>query len=72
MSDLPVATVVRAAKALLAEVKAAKDVTAAEADAEEPTVEDAAVTPELYPVVEDVAASDPSASEDPVEAGRQP
>jgi len=77
MSDLPVATVVRAAKALLAEVKAAKEVAAAEADAEEPTVEDAAVTPALQAVVEDVAApeADPepaeaSAPEDAIEADR--
>jgi len=55
MSDLPVATVVRAAKTLLAEVRAAKEAPRPEADAEEPTVEDAAVTPELYPVVEDAA-----------------
>ena len=77
MSDLPVATVVRAAKALLTEVKAAKDVAAAEADAGEPTDEDAAVTPALQAVVEDVAApeADPepaeaSASEDAIEADR--
>jgi len=57
MSDLPVATVVRAAKALLAEVKAAKEAQAArvEEDAPEATVEDAAVTPELQPVLEDAA-----------------
>lgn len=65
MSDLPVATVVRAAKALLAEVKAAKDA-APEADAEEPTLEDAAVTPALQAVVEDVAA--PEADPEPAEA----
>ena len=57
MSDLPVATVVRAAKALLAEAKAAKDAApevVVEEDAPEATVEDAAVTPELQAVVEDV------------------
>ncbi|CAN5319048.1 glycosyltransferase family 9 protein [soil metagenome] len=58
MSDLPVATVVRAAKALLAQVKAgalveAQAALAVERDAEERTVEDAAVTPALYPVIED-------------------
>jgi hypothetical protein len=65
MSDLPVATVVRAAKALLAEVKAgalaeaeaalAVEPVPIEEDAAEPTVEDAAVTPELQPVLEDAA-----------------
>ncbi|WP_426009749.1 glycosyltransferase family 9 protein [Caulobacter sp. DWR2-3-1b2] len=60
MSDLPVATVVRAAKALMAQVKAgalaeAQAALSVEGDAEELAVEDAAVTPELYPVVEDVA-----------------
>ncbi|WP_426030467.1 glycosyltransferase family 9 protein [Caulobacter sp. DWP3-1-3b2] len=59
MSDLPVATVVRAAKALMAQVKAGALAEAqaalVEGDAEELAVEDAAVTPELYPVVEDVA-----------------
>jgi ADP-heptose:LPS heptosyltransferase len=58
MSDLPVTTVVKAAKALLAEVKAAREAApevVVEADAPEITLEDAAVTPELYPVVEDVA-----------------
>jgi ADP-heptose:LPS heptosyltransferase len=68
MSDLPVATVVRAAKALLAEVKAAAEAAAlepetVEEDAPETTVEDAAMTPELQPVVEDVAAP----AEDPAE-----
>ncbi len=58
MSDLPVTTVVRAAKALLADVKAAK-AAAPEADAEEPTVEDAAVTPELQAVLEDVVEPAP-------------
>ncbi|MBC7669363.1 MAG: glycosyltransferase family 9 protein [Gemmatimonadaceae bacterium] len=59
MSDLPVATVVRAAKELMAQVKAGALAEAqaalVEGDAEELAVEDAAVTPELYPVVEDVA-----------------
>ncbi len=62
MSDLPVATVVRAAKELLAKVKAGALAQAqaalAEGDAEELSVEDAAVTPELYPVVEDVAPAE--------------
>ena len=57
MSDLPVATVVKAAKALLAEAKArpVQAVEPVEEDAAEVTVEDAAVTPELQAVVEDVA-----------------
>ena len=79
MSDLPVATVVRAAKALLAEAKAAKDAAPeilVEEDAPEPTVEDAAVTPELQAVLEDAApdeneALEASAPENPVEADRQ-
>lgn len=62
MSDLPVATVVRAAKELLAKVKAGALADAqaalAEGDAEELSVEDAAVTPELYPVVEDAAPAE--------------
>ena len=69
MSDLPVATVVRAAKELLAKVKAGALADAqaalAEGDAEELSVEDAAVTPELYPVVEDAA---PDADHEPAEA----
>ncbi|HWU12794.1 MAG TPA: glycosyltransferase family 9 protein, partial [Caulobacter sp.] len=70
MSDLPVTTVVKAAKALLAEVKMA-----VEADAEEATVEDAAVTPELQAIVEDVAEPEAedaveSAPVDPVDAER--
>ncbi|TCS13221.1 glycosyltransferase family 9 protein [Caulobacter sp. BK020] len=65
MSDLPVATVVKAAKALLAEVKANREVAAAAADAEEPTVEDAAVTPALQAVVEDVVEP-ASAHDEPV------
>ncbi|MBO9557383.1 MAG: glycosyltransferase family 9 protein [Caulobacter sp.] len=64
MSDLPVTTVVKAAKALLAEVKAAK-VAAPEAVVEEgapeATPEDAAVTPELQAVVEDVAVEEAEA-----------
>ena len=68
MSDLPVATVVRAAKELLAQVQAGALVEAqvalAEADAEELAVEDAAVTPELYPVVED---AEPDAEHEVVE-----
>lgn len=67
MSDLPVTTVVKAAKALLAEVKAAKEAAPVEAtveeDAPETTPEDAAVTPELQAVVEDVAVE-----EEPTEA----
>jgi len=60
MSDLPVATVVRAAKDLLGQVRSgalaeAQAALAVEADAEEMAVEDAAMTPELYPVVEDAA-----------------
>ncbi|KQZ06306.1 ADP-heptose--LPS heptosyltransferase [Caulobacter sp. Root1455] len=79
MSDLPVATVVRAAKALLAEVKAAKDAApevVVEEDAPEATVEDAAVTPELQAVVEDAAPDadhEPAptlAAEDTIEADR--
>jgi ADP-heptose:LPS heptosyltransferase len=80
MSDLPVATVVRAAKALLAEAKAAKEAAAAaaliEENAPETTVEDAAVTPELQPVLEDAAPdadhepAETSASEAPIEADR--
>jgi ADP-heptose:LPS heptosyltransferase len=75
MSDLPVATVVRAAKALLAEVKAAKDAApevVVEEDAPEATVEDAAVTPELQAVVEDVApeAVEATLSEDSIDADR--
>ncbi|CAN7262560.1 glycosyltransferase family 9 protein [Caulobacter sp. LjRoot300] len=67
MSDLPVTTVVKAAKALLAEVKAK----AVEEDAAEPTVEDAAVTPELQAVVEDAApAEDAATSEDAIDADR--
>jgi ADP-heptose:LPS heptosyltransferase len=79
MSDLPVTTVVKAAKALLAEVKAAKEATpeaVVEEDAPELTVEDAAVTPELQAVVEDVApaeepeTAEPTTVEDTVEADR--
>lgn len=67
MSDLPVATVIKAAKALLAEVKAK----AVEEDAAEPTVEDAAVTPELQAVVEDAApAGEAATSEDAIDADR--
>jgi len=67
MSDLPVTTVVKAAKALLAEVKAK----AVEEDAAEPTVEDAAVTPELQAVVEDVAPAEEAATpEDAIDADR--
>ncbi|MDR7117499.1 glycosyltransferase family 9 protein [Caulobacter sp. BE254] len=67
MSDLPVATVVKAAKALLAEVKAK----AIEEDAAEPTVEDAAVTSELQAVVEDAAPAEEAApSEDAIDADR--
>ncbi|MEJ2815767.1 glycosyltransferase family 9 protein [Caulobacter sp. CCG-8] len=58
MSDLPVTTVVKAAKALLAEVKAAKEaapVEVVEEDAPEATVEDAGLEPELQPVLEDAA-----------------
>lgn len=67
MSDLPVATVVKAAKALLAEVKAK----AVEEDAVEPAVEDAAVTPELQAVIEDVApAEEAETSEDAIDADR--
>ena len=62
MSDLPVATVVKAAKELLAKVKAGALAEAqaalAEGDAEELSVEDAAVTPELQAVVEDVAPAE--------------
>jgi ADP-heptose:LPS heptosyltransferase len=74
MSDLPVATVVRAAKALLEKVRAgalaeaqaalAVEPEPVEEDAAELAVEDAAVTPELYPVVEDVA---PDAEHQPAE-----
>jgi ADP-heptose:LPS heptosyltransferase len=77
MSDLPVTTVVRAAKALLAEAKAAREAApeaVVEEDAPEATVEDAAVTPELQAVVEDVGAADetaePATSEDVVDGGR--
>jgi ADP-heptose:LPS heptosyltransferase len=67
MSDLPVTTVVKAAKALLAEVKAK----AVEEDAAEPTVEDAAVTPELQAVVEDAApAAEAATTEDAIDADR--
>ena len=67
MSDLPVTTVVKAAKALLAEVKTK----AVEEDAAEPTVEDAAVTPELQAVVEDVAPAEEAATpEDAIDADR--
>jgi len=58
MSDLPVTTVVKAAKALLAEVKAAKEAASVEEPAEAPieaTPEDAGLEPELQPVLEDVA-----------------
>jgi ADP-heptose:LPS heptosyltransferase len=68
MSDLPVATVVRAAKALLVEAKAAAvkaAETVVEESAPETTVEDAAVTPELQPVLEDAA---PDADHEPAEA----
>ena len=81
MSDLPVATVVRAAKALLVEAKAAAAAAAEAAervpeDPVEPTVEDAGVTPELQPVLEDAApgqneTTEASAPEDSVEADRQ-
>jgi ADP-heptose:LPS heptosyltransferase len=56
MSDLPVATVIKAAKALLVEAKAGPVavVEPVEEDAAEATLEDAAVTPELQAVVEDV------------------
>ena len=77
MSDLPVATVVKAAKALLAEAKAGPvaAVQPVEEDAAEVTLEDAAVTPELQAVVEDVAEpeaaeAEATASEDAVEADR--
>lgn len=79
MSDLPVATVVRAAKALLADVKAAKDAApevVVEEDAPEATLEDAAVTPELQAVVEDVVPdadhqpAETPAAEDTIEADR--
>lgn len=78
MSDLPVTTVVKAAKALLAEVKAAREAAPVEAleDPVEPTIEDAALTPELQAVVEDVepeGAPEPAgtaASEDAIEADR--
>jgi ADP-heptose:LPS heptosyltransferase len=76
MSDLPVATVVRAAKALLAEAKAAAEAApevVVEEDAPEATVEDAAVTPELQAVVEDVGApehDEPAAAEDVIDADR--
>ena len=80
MSDLPVATVVRAAKELLAKVKAGALAQAqaalAEGDAEELAVEDAAVTPELYPVVEDAAPADlvepaePTTVDGPIDADR--
>jgi ADP-heptose:LPS heptosyltransferase len=67
MSDLPVTTVVKAAKALLAEVKAK----AVEENAAEPTVEDAAVTPELQAVVEDAAPAEEAATpEDAIDADR--
>lgn len=58
MSDLPVTTVVKAAKALLAEVKAAKEAAPIEESAEAPieaTPEDAGLEPDLQPVLEDVA-----------------
>ena len=80
MSDLPVATVVRAAKELLAKVKAGALAQAqaalTEGDAEELSVEDAAVTPELYPVVEDAAPAklvepaEPTTAEGPIDADR--
>jgi len=77
MSDLPVTTVVKAAKALLAEVKAAKEAApeaVVEEDAPEATPEDAAVTPELQAVVEDVAVNEEPAeaapSEEAAEADR--
>ncbi|WP_165190599.1 glycosyltransferase family 9 protein [Caulobacter soli] len=75
MSDLPVTTVVKAAKALLADVKAAREAApemVVEEDAPEVTVEDAAVTPELQAVVEDVAPepAEVSASEDAIDADR--
>jgi ADP-heptose:LPS heptosyltransferase len=67
MSDLPVTTVVKAAKALLAEVKAK----AIEEDTAEPTVEDAAVTSELQAAVEDAAPAEEGAtSEDVIDADR--
>jgi ADP-heptose:LPS heptosyltransferase len=80
MSDLPVATVVKAAKALLIEAKTAREAVpevVVEADAPEATPEDAAVTPELQAVVEDVepelepALDDAAASAHPDE-GRDP
>jgi hypothetical protein len=63
---------------LLAEVKAAKDAApevVVEEDAPEATIEDAAVTPELYPVVEDVEAepvepAEPTTAEGVVDADR--
>ncbi|KRA61561.1 ADP-heptose--LPS heptosyltransferase [Caulobacter sp. Root655] len=82
MSDLPVATVVRAAKELLAQVRAgavaeaqaalAVEPQPVEEDAAELAVEDAATTPELYPVVEDVAEpdADHQPAEPPIEADR--
>ena len=84
MSDLPVTTVVKAAKALLAEVKAAKEAAPVEAEAEiasedaapiEPTPEDAALEPELQPVLEDAVGPEvetdaPASAEDAVEADR--
>ena len=74
MSDLPVSTVVRAAKELLAAVKAgalaeAQAALAVEETAPETTIEDAAVTPELYPVVEDAAPE--AVAETPAEANRE-
>jgi ADP-heptose:LPS heptosyltransferase len=82
MSDLPVATVVRTAKELLAQVRAgavaeaqaalAVEPEPIEEDAAELAVEDAATTPELYPVVEDVAEpdADHQPAEPPIEADR--
>jgi ADP-heptose:LPS heptosyltransferase len=75
MSDLPVTTVVKAAKALLAEVKAAKEAApeaVVEEDAPELTVEDAAVTPELQAVVEDAAEPAEPVLEDAAPASAHP
>jgi ADP-heptose:LPS heptosyltransferase len=76
MSDLPVTTVVKAAKALLAEAKAAAEAApevVVEEDAPEATVEDAAVTPELQAVVEDAAEPEdvaPATPEATIDADR--
>ncbi len=72
MSDLPVTTVVKAAKALLAEVKAAEEGRPrgrwSKRTPRKPRPEDAAVTPELQAVVEDVAVAEAEAPAEPTTA----